>query len=301
MMRDRWAGRDYWDNWISSSVKEIEKKARLECSPEADRNYRPQYVYDIANEYRELIISKYSRGDARDDMSRHFEDILDFWEKAEALGKGVWSDKIQYTRHAWQVNIDHYVICFWLVGIALAVDIHAGQWERLLKLIGNEGQDILLDKVIASRQKDRMIGRDLCFPKAYGGLLAVVKAPRHERPMLLRKYLDEWFAGLKDAGSLSFPKAHRTPYWWSQCADKARSIKGGFYTGCWCIEAVAVAKAFDIDDSLCLDHPNYPGDLITDGRSPRYLDGVLSKQDNLADNASGKGLKKLFARLFGRG
>jgi len=76
---------------------------------------------------------------------------------------------------------------------------------------------------------------------------------------------------LKDAGHPSFPPLFRTPYWHS---FDTSNFEGGAYFGHWCVEAVAVAKAFNIDDTLCLSHPNYPGDLLQDNRSPRYPDAV---------------------------
>ncbi len=131
------------------------------------------------------------------------------------------------------------------------------------------------DRVIASRQADRPIGEELCFPKAYQRLLEAVKAPPEERPQLLRNYLDDWFSSLKGAGSPNFPREHRTPYWWDFCANKELGMKGGYF-GCWCIEAVVAAKVFNIDDSLCLDHPNYPGDLLQDGRGPRHSNPAVA-------------------------
>jgi len=41
--------------------------------------------------------------------------------------------------------------------------------------------------------------------------------------------------------------------------------------GCWSVEAAVVAKVLAIDDT-CLAHVNYPGDLLADGRSHRYVD-----------------------------
>ncbi len=174
-------------------------------------------------------------------------------------------------RTSWSMNVDHYVVCFWLTGLALTLDVPDEQWNRWVALMGNEGEDALLDRVIASRQLDRKLGDTLCFPKAYKKLFDVVMALVEQRPTLLRAYLDSWYAGLKNAGHPSFPHSHRTPYWYNFGEG---DIEGGAYFGCWCLEAVAVAKAFNIDDSLCLDHPNYPGDFLQDGRSPRYPDPV---------------------------
>lgn len=271
MIRDNRQAQDYWDEWIAFDLKKIIQRKEVDARPGGDLLYRPQYLYELVRDHSELMLRRYSRGDAVSELAQYFPGLLDAWEEAERLGKDVWSEQIQYTRHAWAVNLDHYVRCFWLTGLALTLRIQDEQWERLIALMGNEGEDALLDRVIASRQLGRKIGDKLCFPKAYQRLLNVLDAPVERRPQLLRSYLDSWFPSLKNAGSPSFPRDHRTPYWWDFCTEEGRQIKGGYF-GCWCIEAVAVAKAFDIDDSLCLDHPNYPGDLIQDGRSPRYAD-----------------------------
>lgn len=279
MIRDSRRDKAYWDEWTTFLEDSIRKAWERLKQPPGDPNYRPQYVFELANDHYELMLRRYSRGDPVSELSQYFPGLLKAWEESERLGKDVWSDEIQYTRHAWAVNIDHYVRCFWLTGLALTLDIPDEQWQRLLALMGNEGEDALLDRVIASRQPGRPIGDKLRFPKAYQRLLDVVEAPAGQRPQLLRNYLDSWFSSLKNAGSPSFPKDYRTPYWWDFCTDEAVGMKGGYF-GCWCIEAVAVAKALTIDDSLCLDHPNYPGDLIQDDRGPRYTDPTLSLESN---------------------
>lgn len=61
----------------------------------------------------------------------------------------------------------------------------------------------------------------------------------------------------------------------------------GSYFGRWCIEAVAAVKAFGLDDSLCLGHEHYPGDLLRpDGPSTHPV----------RQEAKGG----LLARLFGK-
>lgn len=201
MRRDSRGQLAYWDKWILFSNESIrERWERLE-KPSGNPEYRPQYVFELADRYLELILRRYSRGDAVSELAEHFAGLLDAWEEAERLGKEVWSDEIQYTRRAWAVNLDHYIRCFWLTGLALALSISDAQWKRLLALMGNEGEDTLLDRVIASRQPGRKIGDKLCFPKAYQHLLIAVEAPIEQRPRLLRSYLDSWFSNLKDAGA----------------------------------------------------------------------------------------------------
>src|SRR5262249_18301681 len=157
-----------------------------------------------------------------------------------------------YTRHTWAVNFDHYVVCFWLVGLALTLSIPDDQWQRLLALIGNEGEDILLDRVIASRSPGRRVGKSLCFRKPYARLRAAIDAQPKEQPRKLREFVDHWYEDMALVGQ-SGRAAQAVPYpypYWYKLGDE--DFEGGAYFGRWCIEAVAVAKAFGIDDSLCL-------------------------------------------------
>lgn len=269
MTRDKRVGASYWNEWIDFYVREIGRKQAQIQRPAGDPSYRPQYIFELANNYLEMIIERYSRGDAIECFAKDFFSLLDAWEMAERAGMNVWTPEQQLTRHSWKLNLDHYIFCFWLVGLALALDIPDSQWQKLLSLIGNEGEDILLDRVIASRQHDRRVGETLCFPKAYQRLLLVLDADFDERPGLLRDFVVHWYPSLRDAGNPGWPAAHRRPYWYY---FGEQDLKGGAYFGCWCIEAAAVAKAFGVDDSQCLNLTNYPGDLVMDGRSPRYDD-----------------------------
>lgn len=300
MMRDSKANIGYWDKCISYGEGRIASMREVDRQPGGDLNYRPQYIYEIAKKIKILMLQRYSRGDDVSELKGYFPAFLDAWEESEKLGENVWSDNIKTTRNSWAVNIDHYSDCFWMAGLAITLNVTGEDWSRLVKLMGNEGEDALLDRVISFRDPDRTIGNSLCFPKAYRSLLDVTEAPRELQPVLLRQYLDGWLAGLKDAGSPSFPKAHRTPWWWNACVDTNRSINGGYYMGCWCIEAAVVAKVFDIDDSICLDHSHYPGDLLEDGRSPRYGDKEMEKE-KMELNGKGSDLKGAFMRLFRRG
>jgi hypothetical protein len=148
------------------------------------------------------------------------------------------------------------------VGLALALEIPDDQWRRLLALIGNEGEDELLDRVIASRQPERKIGNKLCHSKPYQRLLDAVKAPQDKQAKMLFTFVDKWYKELNrpPKKSLSEQTAmYDRPYWYTY-GD--RNFEGGAYFGRWCVEAVAAAKAFGIDDSLCLGHEHYPGDLL---------------------------------------
>jgi hypothetical protein len=158
-------------------------------------------------------------------------------------------------------NLNHYNWCFWLVGLALALELPEAQWQRLLALIGGEGEDILLDRVIASRQPNRRIGQKLLHKKPYARLLKAIDAPDEAQAALLKVFVDHWYAELARKG--------KDELWWYIYGDPVKHpLEMGSYFGRWCIEAVAAVKAFGLDDSLCLGHEHYPGDLLRpDGAS----------------------------------
>lgn len=268
-LRDATFPAAYWDHWIVFRTKVIGDTWQVLKEPDIDLDYAPQFVRQASHYALERILMRYSRGEPVETLRAGFEDVLAPWEESERLGRAVWDEERWFTRNAWPLNLDHYVRCFWLAGLALTLDVPEDQWLRLLKLMGNEGNDALLDRVIATRQVGRRIGDSLCFPKAYAGLLDVVNAPSAERGTKLATYLDVWLRDLEDAGSPSLPRDHRTPYWWTFCADTGRGAKGAYF-GCWCVEAAAVVRAFSIDDVACLQHTSYPGDLVHDGRAPRH-------------------------------
>lgn len=262
MIRSHIGIQSYWDEWVEYEKGAIQEFKETLDRPGGDERYAPQFAFQIAQKYWHLMLRMYSRGDDVRNLAQYFPPMLDAWEESKRLGQAVWTEQQQYTRHAWAVNLDHYIVCFWLVGLALALDIPDDQWNRLLQLIGNEGEDVLLDRIIASRQAGRRIGGKLCHPKPYQRLLDAVNAPQAEQAKSLLVFVENWYAGLDRPAKkgLSEQTAMYDRPYWHRYGDQ--NFEGGAYFGRWCVEAVAAVKAFGIDDSLCLGHPNYPGDLL---------------------------------------
>ncbi|MBM2882844.1 DUF1911 domain-containing protein [Chromobacterium phragmitis] len=252
----------YWDEWVSYGDKRIFFMGENLKQVSGDPSYEPLYAFQLAQKNWHQMLSRYSRGDAISELAQYFPPLLDAWEESERLGRDVFSEQQQYTRHAWKVNLDHYIVCFWLVGLALVLEIPDEQWWRLLALIGNEGEDRLLDRVIASRQPGRKIGETLCHPRPYQRLLKAVDAPQAQQTKLLADFVAHWYRELDrpaKKGNAPATAMYERPYWYTY-GDQ--NFEGGAYFGRWCVEAVAAVKAFGLDDSLCLGHEHYPGDLL---------------------------------------
>ena len=291
----------YWDKWVAYGDERIQQVLMALEKPSGNPSYRPQYIFQLAQENWHQVIRRYSRGDSISELIQYFPHLLSAWEEAERLGKTVWTEEQQYTRHAWVVNFDHYIICFWLVGLALALDIPDDQWHRLLALIGNEGEDALLDRIIASRSPSRKIGSALCYKKPYARLLAAIDAPAAEQPEKLKDFVEHWYKEL-GTGAKSGRAAQAVPYphpYWYKYGDT--NFEGGAYFGRWCVEAVAAVKAFGLDDTACLGHEHYPGDLLRpNGPSTHPLREELALP-TVADKPEPSPKRSLLARILGRG
>lgn len=259
-MRDQRGAPQYWSKWVAWLQANIDQNRRNAALPGGNAEYRPQYLFGIARTCWESMLCGYSAGLPITELGARFEDLLSAWEQSEELGKPIFTPEQQRTRNGWAVNLDHYIVCFWLTGLALALDIPDERWQRLVALMGNEGEDELLDGVIATRQPGRRIGTTLCHPQPYARLLAAVQAEAPaERSALLRDFVEHWYRELDRKATRGRPAIYNRPYWY-RFGDE--NFEGGAYFGRWCVEAVAVAKAFGIDDTPCLGHPHYPGDLL---------------------------------------
>lgn len=141
------------------------------------------------------------------------------------------------------------------MALALLLEVPDEDWQRLIALIGEAGNDVLLDRVMATRQTDRIIGTTLLHHKPYARLLASMEAHTGQRAEKLFAFVNHWYVELDRKGN--------DELWWYVFADPAKhSLEKGSYFGRWCLEAAVVAKVFGIDDSLCLGHESYPGDFL---------------------------------------
>lgn len=275
MIRAPMGNQAYWKKWIIYGTERIEKEWTLIRSPSQNPIYDPQYTFDTCVGTARLMLRLYSSDTPIRELYQHFRGLLDAWELSNRLSDEVCKEHHLSTCRDWDfslVNLNHYNWCFWLIGLALALEIPEVQWQRLLALVGSEGEDELLDRVIASRQPDRRIGTQLLHAKPYGRLLKAVNAPHAQQAALLREFVDHWYAELKRPAPKNRKAPTEQPFWYIWGDPEKHPLEMGSYFGRWCIEAVAAVKAFGLDDSLCLGHEHYPGDLLRpDGPSTHPL------------------------------
>lgn len=258
MIRDSVAGISYWRERVAKDFAWIGKAEKLLSEPSQNPVYDPQFSFDLSRDILRLILRRYSQGDSVSEIGQLFPQLLDTWELSNDLADGVCAEHNLKTCRDWVFDLsdlNHYIWCFWLVGLALVLHIPDDQWNRLLALIGGEGNDILLDRIIASRQPSRVIGDVLLHQKPYARLLKALDAPKEQQALLLQAFVDSWYPELNRRGK-------QQPWWYHYGDPEKRPLETGSYFGRWCIEAVAAVEACKLDDSQCLGHPHYPGDLL---------------------------------------
>lgn len=258
MIRAPLGDRRYWESAVANGWNSISMAEEQLKKPSGAPTYRAEYVWGLTEDHPRQTLTQYSRGDAIGHLYNPYPKVLDAWEMSNREAEAIRRDHGLEKCRDWDFqlsNLENYNWCFWLVGLAMVFDIPEDQWTRLVALIGGEGEDELLDRVMATRQKGRPIGSKLLHKKPYARLLKAINSAPEQQAALLRDFVDHWYAELK--------RPHNKTIWWYDYGNpEVNPLEKGSYFGRWCVEAVAAVKAFGIDDSLCLGHEHYPGDLL---------------------------------------
>ncbi|WMN17981.1 DUF1911 domain-containing protein [Pseudomonas piscis] len=268
MIRAPLGDKNYWDKRRAKDLEWIERASKILAEPSENPIYRPQFAFDFAKDNLTSGVSGYSQGGSVLEIITYFPRLLDAWELSNRVSAEVCAENGLQTCRDWVfelADLNHYIWCFWLVGLALALELPDDQWLRLVTLIGAEGQDILLDRIIAFRQPGRVIGQQLLHAKPYARLLRAIDAPEAQQAGLLRAFVEHWYPELNRRG-------RQQPWWYIYGDPVKHPLEMGGYFGRWSFEAVAAVKAFGMDDSACIGHEHYPGDLL----HPREAEAVVA-------------------------
>ncbi|BCZ82515.1 hypothetical protein PTKU64_61900 [Paraburkholderia terrae] len=298
MIRDKAGDRGYWDKWISFNEEAISKVEDALTRPSGNPAYRAQFAWDLSKEYTRLILRRYCRGDAIRELPVYFDGLLHAWERSNRFAAQICLDRGLPSCRDWDFNLsnlNHYNYCFWLVGLALALDVTTEQWSRLIALIGDEERDLLLDRVIAKHSPQRRIGKELLHPKPYSRLMMAVDATPDTQAALLLDFVENWYSELNRPTPKNSGEPSCRPYWYDFGDQGKVPLESGSYFGRWCIEAVATVKAFQLDDQLCLGREYYPGDLLRP-------DGPSTHRSHRSEEKGGsaRGLKGIVSKILGK-
>lgn len=140
-------------------------------------------------------------------------------------------------------KMDYYNKSLWLISLALLLKIEDKDFNKLVQLIGNEGEDELFESLVSKRIQGRKKANKLIFLKEYDLLLEATKEGGSSNS--IQQFLLSWYKNMKKC------------YW----HNNHKGNDGGGFFGYWCWEAAAVAVAFNIDDTLFRDSQYYPKDM----------------------------------------
>lgn len=268
MIRAPMGNRSYWERAVANGWRSIEMAEEQLKVPPVVSQYEAQYVWNYTLDHPRQTLTQYARGDAIRDLYNPFPKVLDAWELSNREAEAICQREGLKTCRAWTFdlrNLQYYQWCLWLVSLGLLFEIDEAQWQRLLVLVGGEGEDAVLDGLIATRTPGRKQAAKVLHRKPYGRLWKTIKAPAAEQPGLLRAFVEHWYAELK--------RDDDTAIWWYDYGDpEVNPLDKGSYFGRWCVEAAATAKVLGIDDGQCLGHEHYPGDLLRPDGPGTHLD-----------------------------
>ena len=132
---------NYWRERVAKDFAWIEKAEKLLSEPSQNPVYDPQFSFDLSRDILRLILRRYSQGDSVSEIGQLFPQLLDTWELSNDLADGVCAEHNLKTCRDWVFDLsdlNHYIWCLWLVGLALVLHIPDDQWNRLLALVGGE-------------------------------------------------------------------------------------------------------------------------------------------------------------------
>lgn len=277
MIRAEFGNRKYWDEQVSLDSGAIKKRTAMLAQESKNPVYDPEYSFGTSRYCLSLILSRYSRGDDINELSQYFAPMLDMWELSNRLSDEICKEHNLTSCRDWVFsfkNLNHYNFCFWLVGLGILLDVDEDIWHRLITLIGDEERDFLLDSIISYRYPNREINRDKTHhQKPYKRLIKAINAPKDKQAILLQEFVENWYKELT--------RKQPNELWWHMADTPIKRVMElGVYNGHWCIEAAVCAKVFDIDDSLCLNHPHYPKALLhkeTAKEKSSFLSRLISR------------------------
>jgi hypothetical protein len=228
---------DYFDDRIAYTEKTMDDRLRkLREQPDV---YTKPEIFHHANfrDSYQLIFLDYSRGEDIAALKGRFAPVVPAWERYLAAPRAESNDF---------AAIDDYVRSLWLLSFALLFEVEPLLLDRVLKCIGNEGKDLLFERLVSTRVSGRPAGEKLLWPRPYQPLYQVIDAAEAEKPKLMQKFLKTWYNSL------------RRCYW----HDCHKGPQGGGFFGYWSIEAAGVVKAFGTADQSFRNMPYYPRALV---------------------------------------
>jgi hypothetical protein len=225
--------RDRLDRLEQTIAGRLEK---LRTQPEL---YSKPWIFHRANarERLQMVLLAYSAGDGLDAIAARLPTAVD---ALEVYLRSAPQEPVDFN------DLDDYVSALWFVSLAKLLGSPEGLAGRLLALLGNEGKDVLFERLAAGLVPGRRAAASLMHAKIFAPLAHVFEVPAADRAAQIGRYLAGWYRGLSAA------------YW----HDAHKGPGGGGFFGYWSVEAAAVCKAAGVDPSPLATTKYFPSDLL---------------------------------------
>ena len=236
----------YFNDYLALLTEEI-VNVEAEVGLPEEESKQEMVHFDLFKYRNDVLLLSYSRGANINVMAKSFSAIVD---ALEAYKQHPRAEDFFFNGEQ-----DEYMQAVELLSLAVLLHVDTEVFKRLVVAIGANGQDYLLDWLVARRLPARRPATTkLLFPKTYARLRDAIQAPPDLQPRLLRAFLAGWYESLDTV--------------WYDCH---LAPEGGGFTGYWCWEAAAVAYCLGLDDAELQPMPYYPADLAdyAFGRKPR--------------------------------
>lgn len=249
MVRDSHKDQDYFNQRIAFCEYAVRESREDIRSSSMIKDY-PGAAQELLLYIFRLVVLCFSRGDRVEDLRGPVMQWIDARELRAALHQKYLppEERTPRTMYVWLTQDTAYE-CLAMLAFGRALRFNKTEMQRLLKAVGHEGEDALLDTAArALGDVDRGVAADCKFPKAYGKLLEVWQAPAEDRAAKLLAYSKGWMNKMRGT-------------YWHGTLDS-----GDAYFGYWCFEIALTAMALDIDDSDLRKDKYYPADLVDAAR-----------------------------------
>jgi hypothetical protein len=247
MIRDRVKPSTYFDERIDYDHSVIQEVTSRLDSGSLSPYGQVMAANNIRSKIRNRIVMRYSRGDDLSLVRTDVDSLLAARTKMKACCDALPSDEQHLRTQFERLSFDNYLIYLWWLSWVVCLNMGKEHTRQVLALIGNAGQDLLLDRIAP-----RLGGAQpactgaLAFPKQNDLLLQSTNAPVGAQSALVKKFLEGWYKRNKNLAA-----------WYDTHHDDDSG-----YVGYWCFEAALVVPLFGIDDTSFRDHEHYPGDLV---------------------------------------
>lgn len=231
MINDTNMNEQYFETCINMEQEKLEKYRKLTNTVlsekgENDRGVKNGYLFQF-NSLISQVCLMYSAGSRIPLIGNLFPEIISVIEKIEVLE-------------------NRYVEVIWLLSIGYLLN-KKESFEKLVAILEKRGiNDYLIRFLVLSYLSNHDLKRNDNFihKKPYENLRQVIESKEPIIP--LKRYLEkQWYIGHSDMG---WYDTHKTD--------------NHTYMGYWSFEAGAIVKALNIDDSLIINTPYYPYDLV---------------------------------------